>query len=136
MKWYQTPITTISYLACGKERVMNYVDINMIRYIHRKEWDAKLLEAQISERMKPSIIANYPKIRKEGIAGNSSSDHLVVVKTWMKFKSEIANKLLTNSKSRLGLNQTHLDKLQDFHDRFLRRVFQVAQSGTPKGMLE
>ena len=28
----------------------------MMIYIHGKDWDAKLLEALISERMKPSII--------------------------------------------------------------------------------
>ena len=54
----------------------------------------------------------------------------------LKFESELANKLLTNSESWLGLHQTHLDKLQEFQDRFLRRVFQVTQSGTPKWMLE
>ena len=35
----------------------------MQRYIHGKDWDAKLLEALVSERMKPAIIANCPKIQ-------------------------------------------------------------------------
>ena len=39
------------------------LDLNMQRYIHGKDWDAKLLEALVSERMKPSIIKNCPKIQ-------------------------------------------------------------------------
>ena len=54
----------------------------------------------------------------------------------VRFEREIASKLLANSESWLGLNQTHLDKLKEFQDRFLRRVFQVSQSGRSKGMLE
>ena len=56
----------------------------MQRYIHGKDWDAKLLEALVSERMKPSIIENCPKIQIGGIKNNSSSEHLMVLKTWMK----------------------------------------------------
>ena len=56
----------------------------MIRYIHGKDWDAKLLEALVSERMKPSIIENCPKIQIGGIKNNSSAEHLMVLKTWMK----------------------------------------------------
>ena len=45
-------------------------------------------------------------------------------------------KLLNNFESWLGLNNTHLEKLQEFQNKFLREVLHVAQSGTPKGMLE
>ena len=62
----------------------NKLDLNMQRYIHGKDWDAKLLEALVSERMKPVIIANCPKIQIGGIKNNSSSEHLIVLKTWMK----------------------------------------------------
>ena len=31
------------------------LDFNMTRYIYGKEWDAKFLEALVSERMKPYI---------------------------------------------------------------------------------
>ena len=41
----------------------NKLDLNMQRCIHGKDWDAKLLEALVSERMKPSIIENCPKIQ-------------------------------------------------------------------------
>ena len=32
------------------------LDLDMTRYIHGKDWDAKFLEALVSERMKPFII--------------------------------------------------------------------------------
>ena len=48
-------------------------------YIRGKERDPKHLEALISERMKPGINANVPKI-----AGNTSTEHLIVLKCWMK----------------------------------------------------
>ena len=34
--------------------------------------------------MKPSIIENCPKIQIGGIKNNSSAEHLIVLKTWMK----------------------------------------------------
>ena len=37
------------------------LDLDMTRYIiHGKEWDAKFLEALVSERMKPYISKNFP----------------------------------------------------------------------------
>ena len=62
----------------------NKLDLNMTRYIHGKEWDAKFLEALVSERMKPLITKNCPRMQIGGMKGNSSSEHLIVVKTWMK----------------------------------------------------
>ena len=56
----------------------------MMRYIHGKEWDAKLLEALISERMKQHINEHCPDIQIGGIAGNTNTEHLIVLKTWMK----------------------------------------------------
>ena len=44
--------------------------------------------------------------------------------------------LLNNSELWLGLIKTHINKIQEFQYIFLRRVFQVSPSGTPKGMLE
>ena len=32
----------------------------MMRYIHGKDWDAKMLEALVAERMKPKIHAAIP----------------------------------------------------------------------------
>ena len=43
----------------------------MMRYIHGKEWDAQLLEALKSERMKLGINENVPDIQIGGISGNT-----------------------------------------------------------------
>ena len=42
------------------------------------------LEALVSERMKPYIIRNCPNMQIGGIKNNSSTEHLIIVKTWMK----------------------------------------------------
>ena len=60
----------------------------MTRYIHRKEWDAHFLEALVSERMKELITKNCPKMQIGGMKGNSSSEHPIVIKTWMKTNEE------------------------------------------------
>ena len=43
------------------------LDLNMTRYIHGKEWDAKFLEALVSERMKPLITKNCPEMQIGGM---------------------------------------------------------------------
>ena len=62
----------------------NKLDLNMTRYIHGKEWDAKFLEALVSETMKPLITKNCPEMQIGGMKENSSSEHLILVKTWIK----------------------------------------------------
>ena len=62
----------------------NKLDLNMTRYIHGKEWDAKFLEALVSERMKPFITKNCQRMQTGGMKGNSSSEHLIAVKTLIK----------------------------------------------------
>ena len=57
------------------------LDLNMMRYIHGKDWDAKLLEALIAEKMKPKINAAIPDIQIGGKAGHSSIEHQVLIKT-------------------------------------------------------
>ena len=52
----------------------------MTRYINGKEWYVKLTDALVSERMKPFIIANCPKMEIGGIKNNSSSKQLIIVK--------------------------------------------------------
>ena len=52
------------------------------------------------------------------------------------FETKIVLKLLNNCELWLGLNNNHLEKLQEFQNKFHRKVFQVSQSGTPKGMLD
>ena len=38
------------------------LDLNMTRYIHGKEWDAKFLEALVPERMKGLITKHCPEM--------------------------------------------------------------------------
>ena len=51
------------------------------------------------------------------------------------YETKVIPKLLNNAESWLGINDSHLTTLQEFQDNFLRKVFQVAAKGTPKGML-
>ena len=60
------------------------LDMNMMRCIHRKDWDAKLSETLITERMKALINEAIPKIQIGGKAGHASVDHLVFLKTYIK----------------------------------------------------
>ena len=55
--------------------------------------------------------------------------------TISEYETEIIPKLLNNAESWLGLNDSHIEKLQNFQDNFIRKVFQVSAAGTPKGML-
>ena len=52
------------------EKKGSKLNLNMMRYIHGKEWNAKLLEALISKR----INKNVPDIQIGGIAGNTSKN--------------------------------------------------------------
>ena len=36
------------------------LDLNMMRYIHGKDWDAKMLEALVAKHMKPKIHLAIP----------------------------------------------------------------------------
>ena len=42
------------------------------------------MKTLILERLKPGINKNVPKIQIGGIAGNASTENLIVLKTWMK----------------------------------------------------
>ena len=79
----QVPETYNYTKLFGKCSQCSELDLNMMRYIHPKDWDAKLLEALIAERMKPSIHAAIPEIQIGGKSGHSSLEHLVLIKTWM-----------------------------------------------------
>ena len=60
------------------------IDLNMLRYMHGKEWDAKLIEIIRPERMKPHINKDCPNIQIGVIVGQKSTEHLIVLKTWIK----------------------------------------------------
>ena len=56
------------------------LDLNRIRYMHGKDWDAKMLEALEAERMKPKIHSAIPDEQIGGRAVHSSIEHLVLIK--------------------------------------------------------
>ena len=60
------------------------LDLNITRYIHGKEWDAKFLEALESERMKPYITKNCPLLQIGGMKGNYNLRKFNSSNTWMK----------------------------------------------------
>ena len=60
------------------------LSLNNMRFIHMKCWRAKLLEALITEKMKPRIVEATPKIQIGGMPSSQSVEHLVTLKTWMK----------------------------------------------------
>ena len=63
-------------------------DLNMMRYVHTKIWEAKLCEALVTEHTKERIVAACPNIQIGGMPGSSSVEHLVTLKTWMMMKEE------------------------------------------------
>ena len=60
------------------------LSLNNMRFIHMKCWRAKLLEALITEKMKPQIVEATPKIQIGGMPSSQSVEHLVTLKSWMK----------------------------------------------------
>ena len=65
------------YLYCkGKGSELN---LNMMRYIHGKDWDAKMLEALVDECLKPKVHSAIPDIQIGGKAGHSSTERLVLI---------------------------------------------------------
>ena len=64
------------------------LDLNNMRFIHTRHWRSKLIEALVTEKMKDNIVQATPNIQLGGMPGAASVEHLVVLKTWMKFKEE------------------------------------------------
>ena len=52
------------------------------------------------------------------------------------FESRISSKLIVNSESWIGLNQTHIDRLQKVQDDFFITMFQVSKMGTMNCMIQ
>ena len=76
----------LTWLIAIWKRKGSALDLNMMRYIHTKLWDAKLCEALVTKHMKPNIVKACPIIQIGGIPKASSVEHLVTLKTWMKLK--------------------------------------------------
>ena len=64
------------------------LDLNQMRYIHTKLWDAKLCEALVTRNMKGKIVKACPNIQIGGMPNSSSVEHLVTLKTWMRMLEE------------------------------------------------
>jgi hypothetical protein len=64
------------------------LDLNQMRYIHNKLWDAKLCEALITRNMKGKIVKACPNIQIGGMPNSSSVEHLVTLKTLMRILEE------------------------------------------------
>merc|ERR1711973_301842 len=64
------------------------LDLNMMRYVHMKSWQAKLCEALVTETMKEDIVKACPKIQIGGMPKSMSVEHLVTLKTWMAVKEQ------------------------------------------------
>ena len=62
------------------------LDLNNMRFIHGKEYRPRVLEAIVVEKMKSKIIEATPNIQIGGMPGHSSSEHLFLLKTWMRLK--------------------------------------------------
>ena len=73
--------TTLIQIWKGKGSPLS---LNNMRFIHMRGWKPKLLEALVTEKMKPKIVEATPKFQLGGMPGASSVEHLVVLKTWMK----------------------------------------------------
>ena len=78
----------LTWLTAIWKRKGSALDLNMMRYIHTKLWDAKLCEAIVTKHMKPKIVKACPNIQIGGIPKASSVEHLVTLKTWMRYKEK------------------------------------------------
>ena len=77
---FQFSETTLFPIWKGKGSPL---DLNMSRFIHDKVWPARLCDALVTEKMKPSIVESCPPIQIGGIPKSQSSEHLFTLKTWM-----------------------------------------------------
>ena len=64
------------------------LDLNMMKYVHAKIWEAELCEALVTDHMKEKIVVACPNIQIGGMPGSSSVEQLVTLKTWMLMKEE------------------------------------------------
>ena len=98
--------------------------------------DEEGCEASITATIKGRINKLYSKCEDiVKISENPLMASLGNARTPFKlFEAEVIPALLFNAESWIGFNEKHSKLLQDFQDRFIRRVFQVHVS-TPKAIL-
>ena len=53
------------------------LDLNMMRFIHGREWRSRLCDKIVTDKMKPDIVKACPSIQLGGIPEASSDDHLI-----------------------------------------------------------
>ena len=66
--WYMKKIirhenTPFNFSFTSLKKKGSALDLNMMRYIHTKIWEAKLCEALVTEHMKEKIVAACPNIQ-------------------------------------------------------------------------
>ena len=73
------------------------LDLNMMRFIHGRDWRSRLCDKIVTEKMKPDIVKACPNIQLGGIPEASSDDHLITMKQIMKNKEERKEGLIVNT---------------------------------------
>ena len=85
----ETPTAfALTWLIAIWKKKGSALDLNQMRYIHTKLWDAKLCEALVTRNMKGKIVKACPNIQIGGMPNSSSVEHLVTLKTWMRMLEE------------------------------------------------
>ena len=73
------------------------LDLNMMRFIHGRDWRSRLCDKIVTDKMKPDIVKACPNIQLGGIPEASSDDHLITLKQTMKNKEERKEGLIVNT---------------------------------------
>ena len=79
---------TLTWLIAIWKKKGSALDLNQMRYIHTKLWDAKLCKALVTRNMKGKIVDACPNIQIGGMPNSSSVEHLITLKIWMKTLEE------------------------------------------------
>ena len=83
---------SLTWLIAIWKKKGSALDLNQMRYIHTKLWDAKLCETIVRRSMKGKIVEACPNIQIGGMPNSSSVEHLVTLKIWMTMLEE-SNKM-------------------------------------------
>ena len=109
--------------------------------------EEKYLGDQIhTDRLAPSIVRTIKKHIRKCIAKLNEIINLSEHPRMMRmgnsrcartlYVSEQVTSILNNSESWIGISAEALDKLQDFQNRFMLRLFEAPKQGTPSEIVE